>query len=271
LSFYLILFAAGILGGFLAGMLGIGGGIIFISILPIALAQLGLPPAEIVQYTIANSIFGTLFASMSGCINLYRNKEFYLKEILFVSIGSITLSLASLHFFVNTPYYSRDIFNIVVIFILLLILIQTLLKAKNDYHLQNEKKGIHGFLIAGASGGTVASLTGLGGGTIIIPILGHFFKMDIKRAKAISLGVILFTSLTMTVFNLFETVQIQTAATHTGYIIFSVAIPLSLGVITTSSLGVRFARSLPSHKLSYIFAAFILILVLFKAYELIVS
>lgn len=268
--FYLILFVAGILGGFLAGLLGIGGGIIFISILPIALAQLGLPHTEIVQYTIANSIFGTFFASFSGCINLYRNKEFYLKETLWVSLGSITLSLLSLHFFVNTPYYSRDLFNAIVILMLVLILVQTLRKAKVVRPQSQEKKGVKGFLIAGVSGGTIASLTGLGGGTVIIPILGHFFKMDIKRAKAISLGVILFTSFIMTVFNLSESTALLTAVPHTGYIVFSVAIPMSLGVITTSSLGVRFARSLPSHKLSYIFAAFILSLVVFKAAELII-
>ena len=56
----------------------------------------------------------------------------------------------------------------------------------------------------GIGAGSVAILSGLGGGTIMIPILNSGFKMDLLKAKSISLGAILLSSLAATIFNWFE-------------------------------------------------------------------
>ena len=60
------------------------------------------------------------------------------------------------------------------------------------------------FLLAGVGGGMIASLSGLGGGVLMMPIFTSFLKIDIKKAKAVSLGVITLTALIVTIFNLFE-------------------------------------------------------------------
>ena len=51
------LLALGCLGGFLAGIMGVGGGLIFIPVLDYLFRAQSLPPDEIVRYTLANSIF----------------------------------------------------------------------------------------------------------------------------------------------------------------------------------------------------------------------
>ena len=263
-----MLLAAGLVGGFMAGLLGIGGGVVFIAILPLVLRHVGVPEDQIVQYTIANSIFGTWFASLSASSNLIRHKEFHLKEVAWIGLGSSVFSLAVIRYIVNTPLYSKEAFNVIIIVLLLFVLIQTLRKARKILLSTPEIKSTPTLLVAGASGGTVSALSGLGGGTIIIPILHLVLKMDIKKAKSISLGVIFITTSILTANNLLENTILIESINHTGYIVWSVALPLSLGVMISSSLGVKVGRMISSKSISYIFATFILLVIIQKLADL---
>ena len=75
---------AGFAGGVLAGLLGIGGGIIYVVILPYALRDVGVSTEYLAPLTIANSIFGVLFASFATNYLNIRDKDFYLRESLWV-------------------------------------------------------------------------------------------------------------------------------------------------------------------------------------------
>lgn len=268
----LILVLAGLAGGFMAGLLGIGGGIFYLLVLPYALTAVGVPEAEMVQFTIANSIFGTLFAALSGSITQIRHRTFFLRQVLWVSTGAITLSLLTLHFFVNTPLYSKPIFNTVVIILLVFILWRTLsrsLQKSPDQGATAEVPGTPPLLIgAGGSGGLVAALSGLGGGAIVVPYLTLLLRMDVKKAKSISLGMIFFTSLLMTLFNMTEDPQTTPDAFHLGYIVFPIVVPLGIGVIIASPLGVKAGVRMSSRLITLLFSAFLLVVILKKAYEL---
>jgi len=128
---YLIL--AGLAGGFIAGLLGVGGGVFYILILPYALASLQVPQQELTQYIIANSLFGAFAAALSGSITLLRYKQIYPKETLLVSLGAGIASLLMLQFVVNTPWYTEKVFLAVVVVLLLFILIRTISVASQHY------------------------------------------------------------------------------------------------------------------------------------------
>ncbi|HAA12918.1 MAG TPA: hypothetical protein DCE41_14985 [Cytophagales bacterium] len=267
---YLIL--AGLAGGFMAGLLGIGGGIFYLLVLPFALARVGVNDQEMVQYVIANSLFGTLFAALSGSLTQMRNKTFYLKPVLWVSLGAITVSLLTINFFVNTPLYSKQIFNIVVIFLLVFILWRSLRKSAvvGLGNKEGEKPHKPGWFVgAGGTGGLVAALSGLGGGAIVVPFLTLILGMDIKKAKSISLGMIFFTSLMITCFNMTETPRFDVDYNNLGYIVFPIVIPLGIGVVISSPLGVKAATKMSSRLITLLFSLFIFVVILKKAFELI--
>lgn len=71
-----LLSLAGLAGGFIAGLLGIGGGMVFIIVLPFALLERSVPESEMVPYTIAHSLFGIFFASLSGNAAHVQTKTF---------------------------------------------------------------------------------------------------------------------------------------------------------------------------------------------------
>ena len=267
---YVYLALAGLAGGFLAGLLGIGGGILYILILPVALSSIGVPEQEIVQYTIANSLFGTFAASLSGSISLFRKGEIYLREVLVVGVVSVLAGLLSLHYIVNTPYYSQRAFNVIVIIILGFVLVKTIMRAKRD-PAYDENMPHKNLILSGSgfAGGLIASLSGLGGGAVIVPILNIGMRMDIKRAKSISLGMIVLSSISMTIFNSFEEPAYNVQMYNTGYLVWPIALTLSGGVVIASPLGVAVGRRLPSHIISYVFSVFILIVIGLKSYNLI--
>lgn len=266
----LLLFLMGLAGGFLAGLIGIGGGVMYILILPYLLVDMGFPQEEIVQYTIANSLVGTLFAALSGNLALIKRNEFYWKEVVLIGVFGTAFSMALLYFLVNTTAYQKTEFNLVVIGLMILIAIRTIMQSKRPTGGQYEKKMSPFSLgLIGSSAGSVSALSGLGGGTVIIPLLNSGLNMSMHKAKAISLGAIFITSLSLSLFNLFETPMVDYQNQSTGYIVWPLALVISLGVIIGAPFGVHVARKLSNKLISYIFVLFVLVVIVDKFLQLI--
>jgi uncharacterized membrane protein YfcA len=92
--------------------------------------------------------------------------------------------------------------------------------------------------------------------------------MGVKKAKAISLGVITITSLSMVVFNLFQEPMEAIEINHTGYILFQVTGPLIVGTLVTARLGVKLSRKMKASAVSYLFSLFIILVIVKKLMEL---
>jgi uncharacterized protein len=266
--YFLLLILAGLTGGFLGGLLGIGGGVIFIMFIPHALQIIGVPESEIVQYTIANSIFAIFFSSASSTYYLLRANTFYRKEVLYLGISAVLSSVLILNTFVNTPFYSKRDFNIIVIILLFLILVKTFF-TKTDFKLKDREKVYSPLylIIAGLFAGAISSLTGLGGGVIMVPLLHSFMKLNIYKSNAVSHGVICMTSFSMTINSLFETPETNFSYYSSGYIIFPVAVALSIGVVVASPYGVKASKKLSPVNLRYLFSIFVVFLIVKKLLE----
>lgn len=266
---FVLLFVLGLIGGFLAGLIGIGGGVMYILILPYLLVNMGYPDTEVIQFTIANSLVGTMFAALSGNIALILKKEFFWKEVLIVGFFGTIISLLVLYFVVQTGWYQRDKFNVVVILLMLFVIFRTLksnqkqILANNERSLNKSQLGI-----IGALAGSISALSGLGGGVVIIPILNLRFNQNMKKAKSISLGVIFITSLVMSVSNLLAQPVTNIEGQNIGYIVWPLVLILSFGVVIGSPFGVRIARKLSNRTISYIFVLFLGVVIIDKLIQL---
>jgi len=134
--------------------------------------------------------------------------------------------------------------------------------------LKEENSNAFAFGVVGIIGGIISSLSGLGGGIVIIPFLSSFLNFDIKKASIISSGVIMVTALVSTVYNLVESPSQSIETWSLGYIIFPVALSLIFGVILSSASGVFCARKLSSTQITIIYSVFLLVVVLKKSLEL---
>jgi hypothetical protein len=255
LSDILILFAWGGLGGLLAGILGIGGGIIYVLIFSYYLERMGMPAAQIVPAIIANSMFAILFAGISGSLKQWRNKNLFPKEIFIT--GSVSASASILFSYVITTgtWYTKEKFNVFFVVLLILIALRIFLNRKKQEGTEPEKKSAVGFSVTGFISGTVAAFSGIGGGVIIVPIFTDILKIPIRKATSISLGVITVMALATSLFNYFFAAS---NAENSSVLVFSLALPVAIGSLIASPFGVQLASKMKSEHIRIILFLFLL-------------
>ncbi len=263
------LILAGIGGGILAGLLGVGGGIIYVLVLPYALTNAGVSADLLAQFTIANSIFGVLFASLASNILNIRKHDFYIRESLWVGVPGAFFSILVLAIIVSSSWYSITFFYVLLILFLLFMLVSLYTQDRKNHEksLFKNRKARLGF--AGIIGGSLASLTGLGGGAAVVPILTTQLHLDIKMARSISLAMIFITSLALTVYNLFAYPGESLLPFQYGFIYFPVAIPLTIGVLMGSPIGNRLGRIFSSNTIKVLFSILIIVVIIEKLIYLI--
>lgn len=265
--FWLVL--AGIGGGILAGLLGVGGGIIYVLVLPYALIKAGIPTEFLAQFTIANSIFGVLFASLaSNILNIHKH-DFYPRESLWVGLPGAFFSILILIAIVSNSWYSITYFYILLILFLAFMLVSLFLQGDENLKKPASKNNGIRLGLAGMVGGSFASLTGLGGGAAVVPILTTQLHLNIKMSRSISLAMIFITSLVLTGFNLIKNPGNDPLPYQYGYIYLPVAIPLTIGVLLGSPIGSRLGRLFSSNTIKVLFSILILAVIIEKLIYLI--
>lgn len=262
----LFLFLAGILGGFAAGLLGIGGGIVYIAILPYALREYGLSDEVLVSAVIANSILATFFAALFSLYRQYIHKNLYLKDSLFIGLPGALVLILTFSIIVEQGMYKFIYFNIFIIAILLFMLARHFFKIRKE-ELPERKSSPLMYNSIGASGGLLSAFSGLGGGAIVVPLLVSITRMDIKKATSISMGFILCASFAMSVYNLgFSKLDIENSTG--GVIILPIVAPMIIGVIMAAPFGVIASKKISSKALTILFIVFIIAVMVTRILDL---
>lgn len=259
LIFTLLVFGA--FGGFLSGLLGVGGGIIFVPILHTVLTKLGMEDPALAKYILANSFAATFFAGAISTRKQYKLNHFYPKEILLTAIAAIPVSLLITHAIANGTWYNQRIFNIFFIILLILTLIRFLwVKPRMDE--KEHKPALWKFPVTGLFTGLISALSGLGGGVIMIPLFTQFLKLNIKKAAAISIGVI--PTMMIPVLILYGSYSAPSTGFQwqMGYLLPSIFLPIVAGLLFAAPLGVSVGQKTSSKYLRIIFAILIFIIII---------
>jgi len=102
-------------------------------------------------------------------------------------------------------------------------------------------------IITGAVGGFASGLTGVGGGTVMVPLLTGLLGMPQHRAHATSLFIVIFVGL--------SAVSLYVVR---GEIEWPLAAALAVGGIAGAQVGTRLMYRLPDRGLRAVFATFLL-------------
>lgn len=263
ITLFLILLIIGAIVGYYSGLIGTGGNIILIPVFDILFHYLKIPETEVVKFMIAHSFFITAFTGLSVSYKQFKAKNLHVKEVLFISIAGMITAFFMTEFIKNGNWYHKSDFDLVFFTLLLILAIRMLFFKQppppiNDNHLNKPY-----FPIIGVVAGLISSLSGLGGGIIVIPILTDILKTPLKKASSISIGVVAMLALPISASYLSidarSTMQNFLPA-QVGYISMFIAAPVLIGVFSTTGWGVRTAQKTDPNKLRLILGIVVIIL-----------
>ena len=260
LSLILTLVFFGVVGGFISGLLGVGGGIVFVPVLSSVLIYLGYEDPELSKYILANSFAATFFAGAISSYKQYKLNAFYPKEILFTCLTAVPSSVLLSYLIAKGSWYDKSSFSIFFIFLLVLMLIRFLYKS-NTVVSEEANPSMAKYSITGLLTGVIAGLSGLGGGVIMIPLFTQYLKMGIKKSASISIGVIPLMMIPMMV--LYASYQPANAIGYQwGYLLPGLFLPLVGGLLFAAPLGVLMGQKSSGKRLKTIFAVLIIVVII---------
>ena len=287
-SEFLWLLLLGSFGGLLAGLLGVGGGMLFIPVITSYLHQYDISSAEMVKFTLANSIALVFMSGVSGTFRQIKMGTWQWKQSLTIGIPGAISNYFMTQAIQDGDWYQKEVFQGVFLGFLGLSILNMIFgksksssptegKGKNNPDIDEQSTPYQFSLIqdwpsmlVGIFAGTIVALSGLGGGIIMVPLFLIILKKSMHSATALSLSIVPILSISALIKYISITPTHQISSYQTGYLLWIMLIPMLLGVIFFSSLGQKMATKVPVVWLRIIFAllsAFILVKTLLELYS----
>lgn len=225
-----ILLLIGVFAGLIAGLMGVGGGIIFTPVLFFLFENAGVQ--DPVVWTIGSGLFCTFIAAFGSTIRQHLQKNMFWREGLVLGLmGIIGVYVGKL--LLTSKYYSEVEFAV---FFSIVLFYAAFMMFKQGQDVQSESEreyrdlGIRKSFIAGGIGGIVASLAGVGGGSVMTPIMNLIYKQPFRKAVSISQ-----LAMTIMIFSgwfqlaILDNTMPGITEFTLGFVDFGAALPLSLG------------------------------------------
>ncbi len=249
-----ILAATGLIAGFVAGMLGVGGGIVTVPVLEYSLRFAHVPEEYRMHVAVATSLAAIIPTAISsarshharGAVDWELAKRWAAPMLLGSLSGSLLASHAPLSVLAG-------IFGGVA----LLIAAKMLLPLDHLRVSQAPPRGIGGGALAALIGGVSATM-GIGGGTLAVPTL-TLCGYPIHRAVGTAAFFGLVISVPGTAGYLLATPATELPWLTVGFVSLAGLALIGPGSMLTATLGARAAHALSRRRLSQAFGLFLLL------------
>jgi uncharacterized membrane protein YfcA len=249
--------------GFLAGLLGIGGGMLMVPFLTIILSARGVAPDLAVKMAIATSMATIIFTSVSS-VRAHHRRGAVRWDIVQrlapgIVVGSLIGSLGVFALLKGTV--------LAIVFGLFVGFSATQMFLDKKPKPSRQMPGTGGTLAAGGVIGFVSGLVGAGGGFISVPFM-TWCNVAIHNAVATSAAL----GFPIAVANVAGYAVAGLQATGLppasfGYIWLPGLVVIALGSVFTAPLGARAAHALPVARLKRAFASILYVLAAYMFYK----
>ena len=265
LGLILILLAMGAGGGFAAGLLGIGGGMVLVPFITMIFTSRGFPPEHIVHMAIATSLATILFTSISSVRAHHKHGAVNWRIVALLAPGIVVGSWIG-------PWIAKQM-NTTVLAVFFGIFVaasatQMLIGKKPAG--SRDLPGTPGMFAAGGLIGVGSGLVGAGGGFLSVPFM-TWCNVRIHNAVATSAALGFPIALTGTLSNIWFGMGTPGLPEHSLGFIY---LPALAGIVAASMVmapvGARAAHRMPVDRLRRIFAVvlyFLAAYMLWKAFN----
>ena len=246
--------AVGAVAGILAGLLGIGGGLVIVPMLVFCLTRQGIPDHAIMHLALGTSMASIMFTAVSsfwshhkrGAVNWIVVRRIVLGIFVGTFLGTFVAAELSTPilkgFFVVFLYYVG---------------IQMITGKKPKPGRQLPKRT--GMFGVGNLIGLVSSLVGIGGGTLSVPFM-VWCNIPLHQAIGTSAAIGFPIAVAGTIGYIYNGLSATNLPEYTiGFVYLPALAGLIITSVLTAPIGVRLAHSLPVDKLKRFFAMLLLV------------
>jgi uncharacterized membrane protein YfcA len=190
-----LLGVVGLGAGFLAGLVGIGGGVIFTPVLFAVYGGLEVPSGIRTPLTVGTGLFCTGLAAGASTLHHARRGAVAGRMALGVGLASaMAVGLVS-RFVVTRPWYDAALFQLLFATVLLVVMAR-MVGEPTESAAAGTEQASHWphWLGTGTAAGTVASAVGVGGGVVLVPAYHRWLRLPMHRAVGTSSATIVLIS-----------------------------------------------------------------------------
>lgn len=247
--------AAGLIAGMLAGLLGIGGGVIVVPILVYCFQVQGLSYESIMHLALGTSMASITFTAISSFIAHHRHGavrwDVVRRVIPGILIGTFLGSCVAAR--MSTAFLS--VFFVVFLFY---VAIQMLLDRKPSPYRQ--LPGRLGMFGVGNVIGAISSFVGIGGGSLSVPFM-VWCNIPVHHAIGTSAAIGFPIGVAGTVGYIYSGWHASNLPDYSvGYIYLPGLAVIVCASMLAAPLGVRYAHRMPTKKLKQVFAGLLTIM-----------
>ncbi|MGJ8679105.1 sulfite exporter TauE/SafE family protein [Paraglaciecola sp.] len=241
--------------GFIAGLLGVGGGGILVPVLTSIFLSQGVPVNNVVHLALGTSMACIIATSISSLRAHHKNKSIIWGVVRVMSVGIILGTFFSTYI---ASYLDSLYLAIFFAFYMGVTAIKMLRKNINN---RPKNKLNTTSLFASSTGiGAVSALVSIGGGSLTVPYLVNN-NVCLKKAIGTSAAIGLPISLAGTLGYLIHGWNNDAILSHSiGFVYLPAVLLISLTSFITAPFGVKASNHLPINTLKKLFALLLIIL-----------
>lgn len=253
----------GLVVGFVAGLLGVGGGLIIVPVLILLLHAQGFAAGIEPQVALGTSLASILFTSLSSVRAHHRRGAVEWPLVARIAPGILAGTLAGALLAARVPATLLKLFFVAFLFYAA---VQMWLDFKPAPH--RGLPGRAGTNLAGGVIGAVSSWVGIGGGTLSVPFM-LWHNVPLHRAIATSAAIGFPIALAGAIgYVLGGWTNTNLPAGSLGFVYVPALAGIVAGSVLTAPLGAATAHRLPVRPLKRVFALLLLALALRMAWTL---
>ncbi|HEY0064093.1 MAG TPA: sulfite exporter TauE/SafE family protein [Telluria sp.] len=261
-SLVLILLVMGTCGGFAAGLLGVGGGMVLVPFITMIFTARGFPPEVVVHMAIATSLGTILFTSLSSVRAHHAHGAVRWPIVLMLAPGIVLGSLIG-------PWLAKQLNTalLALVFGLFVAFSATQMILNRKPSAARELPPAPGMFAVGTGIGIVSGLVGAGGGFLSVPFM-TWCNVKMHNAVATSAALGFPIALAGTLSNMyFGWREPGLPAWSLGYIYVPALVVIAAASMTMAPFGARAAHKMPVAKLKRIFAVILYCLAAYMLYK----
>jgi len=259
----------GALAGLLAGLLGIGGGVLLVPLFLFTFPLVGIPQELVPHCAVGTSLAIIIPTAVSSTLTHRKHGSVEWHQVTWLGIGGAVGAMIGSTLAAFLPgLYLKGLFGL-----MQMVVAGRMLTVGSSVPQQHtDQVGPLPLIAVGFIGGAFSAFFGIGGGVVAVPLMLFMLKLPMHRAVGNSSALIVLSA----------SVGAMSYAGHGwgipglppgsfGYVMQPVALTIAPFTILFAHLGVKLANRISRDKLVHIFALLLIIVGLKILYPLVIS